>query len=301
MKVAVTGSTGLIGSALADVLHANGHDVLRLVRRTPVGVNEVRWDPGAGELDPAVLADVDGVVHLAANSVGDKRWTDQVKQQIRGTRVDGTRTVAAALAAAAPRHRVLLSASAVGWYGDTGARPVDETEPAGAGFLADVVRDWESATAAAEQAGVRTVHLRTGLVCAPKGGVLGRMLPLARLGALSPLGSGEQYQPWISLADEVGAICFLLDHDQISGPVNLTGPAPVTNTVLTHELASVLGRPAMLPHVPRFALRTVLGEFADEGVLIGQRALPRVLERAGYAFTHPALGDALRWCTGRDN
>lgn len=300
MKVAVTGSTGLIGSALVDALHAAGHDVLRLVRHQPADADEARWDPAAGELDPAVLADVDAVVHLAANNVGDKRWTEEFKQQILATRVEGTSTVAAALATAEPRPRVLLSASAVGWYGDTGDRTVDETAPAGEGFFPDVVRSWEAATESAEQAGVRTVHLRTGLVCAPKGGLLGRMLPLARLGVLSPLGSGAQYQPWISLADEVGAIRFLLEHEQISGPVNLTGPDPVSNTVFTRELMSVLGRPAVLPHVPGFALRLVLGEFADQGVLAGQRAVPRVLEQAGYAFTHPTLRDALRWCTGRD-
>lgn len=301
MKIAVSGSGGLIGRALVDVLRADGHDILRLVRRTPSGADEARWDPAAHGLDPGLLADVDAVVHLAGAGIADKRWTEGYKQQVLASRVDGTTTVAAAVAAADPRPRVLLSASAVGWYGDTGDRRVDETAPAGAGFLADVVRRWEAATVDAEAAGARTVHLRTGLVCAPHGGLLRRLLPLARLGVLSPLGSGRQYQPWISLADEVDAIAFVLNHEQISGPVNLTGPEPLTNTEFTRELLSVLGRPAVLPSVPGFALRLVLGEFADEGVLVGQRAVPRVLERAGYAFTHPTLRAALRWCTARTN
>lgn len=300
MKVAVTGSSGLIGTALVELLQASGDEVLRLVRHEPSGAGEAQWDPAAGSMDPAVLADVDAVVHLAANGVADKRWTEDYKTAILASRIDGTSTLSDALAAASPRPRVLVSASAVGWYGDTGDQRVDETAPSGEGFLADVVVQWEAATATAEQAGVRTVHLRTGLVCSPKGGLLGRLLPLGKAGLLSPLGSGRQYQPWISLVDEVDAIRFALQHEELSGALNLSGPEPVTNTELSHELMSVLGRPSLLPHVPAFALRLVLGEFADEGVLIGQRAIPAALLDAGYTFTHPTLGAALRWCTGRE-
>ena len=298
MKIAVTGSSGLIGSALLPALRDDGHTVLRLVRRPPAGADELRWDPATRTLDPAALAGVDAVVNLAGVGIGDRRWTTARKRAVLASRVDATETVSAAVAAADPRPRALLSASAIGWYGDTGDATVDESASAGHDFLAHVCLRWEAATRAAEEAGVRVAHLRSGLVCGT-GGLLGRLLPLARLGLASPLGSGRQWWSWISLADEVGAIRHVLDIDGIAGPVNLTGPEPVTNREFTKTLGRVLHRPVVLPPVPRVALRLALGEFADVGVVAGQRVLPRVLQRTGYRYRHETVEQALRWATGR--
>jgi uncharacterized protein len=295
VKIAVTGSSGLIGTALVPALTADGHEVVRLVRRTPRLADEHRWDPQHRRIDPAVLADVDGVVHLAGVGVADHRWTAAHKRRVMDSRVDGTTTISQGLAAAATaapgRERVLLSASAVGWYGDTGDTVVDESAPAGTDFLAQVCVAWEAATAPAVDAGVRVATLRTGLVLGP-GGLLARMLPLFRLGLGGRLGSGRQYFPWISLQDEVDAIRFLLTAP-VSGPVNLTAPTPVTNAEFTATLGRVVHRPAVLP-VPAAALRLVLGEFARVGVLAGQRAVPRALATAGFRFTHTDLEAALR-------
>jgi hypothetical protein len=215
------------------------------------------------------------------------------------SRVNGTVAVSQALAEAAKdgRQRVLLSASAVGWYGDTGTIPVEESTPAGDGFLADLVRQWEKSTAAAERAGLRVVRMRSGLVCGKEGGIMGRMLPLFKAGIGGPMGSGGQYWPWISLPDELAAIQFLLTAKDISGPVNLTAPTPVTNAKFSHALGRALHRPAFLP-VPGFALRIALGEFADEGVLAGQRALPQKLLDAGFTFAHPDIDSAMAWVAG---
>jgi uncharacterized protein (TIGR01777 family) len=301
VRIAVTGSSGLIGSRLVPALTEDGHEVLRLVRRTPRTAEEHRWDPQHRRIDPSLLADVDAVVNLAGTGVGDKRWTEKRKQEILSSRVDATTTVSAALAEAAAsdpgRERVLLSASAVGWYGDTGDRVVRENAPAGKDFLAHVCEQWETATAPAAQAGVRVVRLRTGLVLG-RGGLLKRLAPLFRLGVGGRLGSGEQYWPWISLTDEVDAIRFLLTAP-VSGPVNLTGPAPVTNAEFTRALAQVLHRPAVLP-VPGVALRAVVGEFAPVGILAGQRAVPAALEAAGFTWSHPDVTSALRAALGRD-
>jgi uncharacterized protein (TIGR01777 family) len=299
MKVAVTGSSGLIGSALVPALREDGHEVLRLVRRTPRTADEHRWDPAHRRIDPALLADVDAVVNLAGVGVGDHRWTQSYKQQIRSSRVDSTTTVAQALADAAAadpgRPRTLLSASAVGWYGDTGDREVTEADPAGTDFLARVCADWEAATAPAADAGVRVVTMRTGLVLG-RGGLMGRLAPLFRFGLGGTLGSGRQYWPRISLTDEVAAMRALLTAT-VSGPVNLTGPTPVTNAEFTRALARVLHRPAVLP-VPGVALRLALGEFARVGVLAGQRAVPAVLHVSGFQWTHPDLESALRAAVG---
>ncbi|GAA4751578.1 TIGR01777 family oxidoreductase [Modestobacter marinus] len=295
MKVAVTGSSGLIGSALVRSLVTDGHEVLRLVRRTPRTADEHRWEPAHRRLPDGLLDDVDAVVNLAGVGVGDRRWTEKHKQQVLDSRVDSTTTVSQALAEAAAaepgRDRVLLSASAVGWYGDTGERVVDETVPAGEDFLARVCVAWEAATAPAAAAGVRVASLRTGLVLGP-GGLLGRLLPLFRLGLGGKLASGRQYMPWISLQDEVDAIRFLLTAP-VSGPVNLTAPSPATNAEFTAALAEVVHRPAVFT-VPGFALRLALGEFADVGVLAGQRAVPEVLRSAGFEFTHEDLRAALQ-------
>ena len=293
----MTGSSGLIGSALAPDLERHGHEVIRLVRRKPQEAGEVGWDPTRRELDPSALAGVDAVVHLAGAGIGDHRWTDAYKRQLLSSRTDGTATVSEAIARAEPRPGILLSASAVGWYGDTGDRAVDETAPAGSGFLADVCRQWEASTAAAERAGVRVVHFRSGLVCSPRGGLLGRLLPLFRLGLGGKLGSGSQYWSWISLADEVAAIRHLLE-TEVSGPVNLTGPEPVTNAQFAKTLGHILHRPALAP-APRSALRIAVGKFAEEGIVAGQRVLPHALERSGYPFQHMTAEQALRWATGR--
>jgi uncharacterized protein (TIGR01777 family) len=300
MKIAVTGASGLVGRALVPALEEDGHEVIRLVRRTPRTADEHRWDPQHHRIDPALLADVDAVVHLAGVGIGDRRWSATHKQRVLSSRVDGTTTISQALAAAVAAHpgrpRVLLSASAVGWYGDTGSRVVDENAPPGTDSLAQVCREWEASTAPAEQAGVRVVHLRSGLVLG-EGGLLGRMAPLFRLGLGGRLGGGRQYWPWISLRDEVDAIRFLL-RAPLSGPVNLTAPTPVTNAQFTAALARVVHRPAVLP-VPGLALWVVLGEFARLGVLAGQRAVPTRLLDAGFTFTHTHLETALRAALAR--
>lgn len=314
MRVAVTGASGLIGSALVPHLRSVGHEVVRLVRRAPTAPDEVRWDPRAGTVDLAGLAGIDGAVHLAGAGVGDHRWTDAYKREILNSRVDGTRTIATALAALDPRPRVLVSGSAIGWYGDTGDRAVDETAPAGQGFLADVVRDWEAAARPAADAGIRVVHPRTGLVLdAPEstvgpllsvlklaaggstsgiGGAFGPLVPGVRLNVAGRLGSGQQYWSWISLRDEVCALQFLLEQDHLHGPVNLTGPRPVTNAEVTASLAQQIGR-RWLPPVPAFAIRALLGEFSSE-ILGSARVLPRVLEGAGFVFQDPTIQSAVR-------
>jgi hypothetical protein len=270
--------------------------VLRLVRRTPRTADEHRWDPQHRRIDPALLSDVDAVVNLAGTPIRPRPFTAGYKEQLRSSRLDSTITVSEALAAAATadpgRRRVLLSASAVGYYGDTGDRPVQEDAPPGSDFLARLCVDWEAATRAAEDAGVRVVHLRTGLVVG-RDAMLVRILGLVfRAGLGGRMGSGRQYWPWISLDDEVDAIRFLLTAD-VSGPVNLTGPAPVTNAEFVRRLAAAVHRPAVLP-VPGPVLSLALGEFGRSSVLAGQRAVPAALERAGYQWTHRDLDDAFR-------
>lgn len=290
MKIAITGSTGLIGSALVRALRGDGHEVLRLVRAQPRQPDEVRWDPTGGDVDVERLHGVDAAVHLAGAGVGDRRWTDSYKRTIRDSRVLGTRTLSRALASLAPRPAVLLCGSAIGWYGDTGTEAVDEGAASGDTFLAGVVREWESATSAAEEAGIRVVHPRTGLVMAESGGALGRMMPIFRLGLGGKLGTGRQFWSWITLQDEVRAAQFLLTADDVTGPVNLTAPEPVTNAEVTSALARALHRPAVVP-VPEPALRLALGEFAGE-VLMSQRVLPRRLLESGFEFSHPDIDSA---------
>ncbi|MFG1751249.1 TIGR01777 family oxidoreductase [Streptosporangium sandarakinum] len=293
MTIIVTGSSGLLGSALVRSLRADGTRVVRLVRRAPQGPDEAFWDPAEGTLDPAVLEGARAVVHLAGAGIGDRRWNEEYKREIVRSRVEGTATVARALAEL-PAGPALLSASATGFYGDTGDREVDETSPAGSGFLArDVVVPWEAATRPAAEAGVRVALLRTGLVLSRDGGLLTRILPLFRAGTGAPLGSGRQYMSWISLDDWVGAVRYILNDPEMSGPVNLTAPEPVTNERFTRALGRAVHRPTMPVAVPGFMLRAVLGEFAEEGVLIGQRVLPRRLLEAGYSFRHIRLDDAL--------
>lgn len=297
MRVIISGASGLIGSALASSLESDGHTVIRMVRRTP-GEGEIQWDPAAGLLSASDLAGADAVVHLAGAGIGDRRWTDAYKREILDSRVKGTALLAQRIAECDARPPVLLSGSAIGIYGPSDGSDLDEASPAASGFLADVCRQWEQATAPAEAAGVRVVHLRTGIVLTPKGGALAKMLPLFRLGLGGRFGNGRQWQSWISLDDEVGAIRHLLT-SSLSGPVNLTAPTPVANTEFTRVLASVLKRPALFP-VPAFGPRLLLGsELADALLFTGQKVMPRALEADGYAFTHPGLEAALRSLLGR--
>ncbi|HVL83584.1 MAG TPA: TIGR01777 family oxidoreductase [Pseudonocardia sp.] len=290
MRVVVAGSSGLIGTALVADLRAAGHEVLRLVRRARAAPDERGWDPPAGRVEPGTFDGVDAVVNLNGVGIGDRPWSGARRQLIRDSRNVPTEVLARAVA----QHRVpaLLSASGVDYYGDTGDRTVDETAPAGAGFLAEVCRDWEAATAPAAEAGARVVLMRTAPVLSPAGGILGRLRPLFRFMLGGRIGSGRQYFPWISLDDQVSAVRFLLENPSVSGPVNLAGPVPVTNAEFTRALAEAVGRPAPFV-VPGFALKAVLGEMAEELVLTGARAVPAKLESAGYRFRHTTVNDAL--------
>lgn len=294
MKIAITGASGLIGHALIRSLRGDRHDVIQLVRRTPRTADEHRWDPQHHRIDPALLADVDAVINLAGAPIRPRPFTSSYKQRLLESRLDSTTTISDALAAAADdgRSRVLLSASAVGFYGDTGARVVTEQDPAGTDFLAQLCARWEAATASAQAAGIRVVHLRTGLVLDRSAMLMQVMGRIFRLGLGGRMGNGQQYWPWIGLADEVGAIGHLLTAD-VSGPVNLTGPEPVTNAEFTSELGRQVHRPTPLP-VPSFALNLALGEFGRSSVAGGQRALPVRLRDSGYRFVHADLPSALR-------
>src|SRR5580658_6688350 len=293
MKVAVTGSSGLIGTALVAALRADGHQVIRLVRRPPRSADEERWDPRAADAGispasaaaPGPLAGLDACVHLAGAGVASRRWTRRYKAEIRASRVLGTRALAGALTKLASPPGTLVVASAIGWYGDTGGHEVDETAPAGKSFLARLVKDWEAAAEPAAEAGIRVVNLRSGLVA--------RLLPLARRGLCPRFSSGAQDMSWISLPDEIGAITFLLNDKDVSGPVNLTAPQPATNSAFTAALAAALGhrdRPWL--RVPAPALRLALGEASVE-LLTSSRVIPKRLTQAGYQFRHPAVAEAL--------
>lgn len=287
-KVAVTGATGLVGTELTAFLQGAGHDVVPVSRRTGV-----RWDPARGEIDAGGLEGVEAVVHLAGESVGTEPWTDERKAALIGSRVDSTSLLCRTLAGLQRKPAVLISASAVGYYGDGGEQVLDERSPSGDGFLAEICRAWEAPTAIARDAGVRVVNLRIGVVMSAKGGALGEMLPLFRAGGGGPLGSGAQFQPWIHLDDLLGAIAFLLDAEAVSGPVDATAPEPVRQGELAAALGSALNRPAVVP-APRFAVRLALGrQKADELVFFSQRVVPRRLLDAGYTFAWPRIGPAL--------
>ncbi|HTH87379.1 TIGR01777 family oxidoreductase [Mycobacterium sp.] len=296
--IAIAGSSGLIGSALVYALRATDHRVLRIVRRAPSNADEVFWNPDTGEFDPSALDAVDAVVNLCGVNVGDKRWSGAFKQCLRDSRIGPTEVLSTAVVEAGVP--ALINASAVGYYGDTGSRTTDETAAAGRGFMAQLCADWEAATSFAERDGTRVVLVRTGLVLAPSGGILSRIRPLFSLGLGARLGNGRQYMSWISLEDEVRALLFAITHDEVSGPVNLTGPAPVTNAEFTAALGRTVNRPTPLI-VPGFALRIALGEFAEEGLLGGQRAIPAALERAGFVFHHNTIGEALAFATAPNN
>ncbi|GAB3941950.1 TIGR01777 family oxidoreductase [Micromonospora vulcania] len=290
----MAGASGFLGTRLVERLAADGHQVTRLVRRPPRDQRERQWDPAAGQLDPAAIAGSDAVVNLAGAGVGDRRWNEGYRRLIRTSRVDSTGTLATAIAGLpeADRPRALLNSSAVGWYGNTGDRTVEEDAPAGEGFLADVCRVWEAATRPAEDAGVRVVRLRIGLPLHRDGGMLKPQLLPMRLGISGPLGGGRQWWPWISMADWLRAVLFLLDRDDIAGPVNVVGPESSTNAEFTRELARQMHRPAIMP-IPALALKVALGGFAHEA-LTSTRVLPTALTRAGFTHHHPTLPAALQ-------
>ena len=285
-RIAISGASGLIGTALVGHLKSEGHTVQRLVRRAPVAHDEVQWDPKTGYVDLTALEGVDAIIHLAGVGVGDKRWTKKYKSEILNSRLMGTTTIANAVAELKPQ--VFISASAIGWYGESGNRAVVESDRVGDDFLAAVCREWE---AAADLAGdVRTVKIRTGLVLDPTGGALGKMLPLFRLGFGGKLGSGKQWWSWITLHDQIRAIVFALEN-KISGPVNVTSPNPATNQEFTSALARALHRPAVFP-APAIALRIALGGFSSE-VLGSKKVIPSVLQDAGFTWDYPHITEAL--------
>lgn len=292
MDVAVTGSSGLIGTALGGALQRAGHRVVPMVRSEPAG-DAIGWDPDHGRIDAGGLEGVGAIVHLAGEGIGSKRWNDAQKARIRDSRVRGTALLAGTLATLNRPPKVLLSGSAVGYYGDRGDEVLTESSRAGDGFLAEVCVAWEAAAAPAREAGIRVSHLRTGIVLSAEGGALPRMLTPFRLGLGGRLGSGSQWMSWISIEDEAGAIVHLLGDDAPAGGVNLTAPNPVTNADFTAALGRALRRPAAIP-VPKIALKAVLGaEMAGELLLSSQRALPTRLLDSGYTFARPDLAGAL--------
>ncbi|HET7464007.1 MAG TPA: TIGR01777 family oxidoreductase [Longimicrobium sp.] len=291
LRIAIAGASGLIGRELSRRLEGDGHTVIRLVRREPKGAAEVRWDPEGGRVDAAGLEGVDAVVNLAGENVGE-RWTAERKRRIRASRVDGTRTLAQAVAGLARKPKVLVNASAVGIYGNRGDERVDEMSAPGGGFLAGVVRDWEAATEPAARAGVRVVLPRLGVVLTARGGALAKLLTPFRLGAGGPIGSGGQWMSWVALDDAVDVLYLSIVDERLSGPVNAVAGA-VTNEQFVRTLGRVLKRPAIIP-LPAFALKLAFGEMAEETILYSQRVEHRKLTQLGYSFEHPELEGALR-------
>ena len=294
MRILISGSSGLIGRTLTERLRSAGDTVCTLVRRKPEeSAGEIGWDPEAGVLESSRLDGVDAVVHLAGKPIAS-RWTAEMKRAIRDSRVRGTRKLAQVVAQLPRRPKLFIAASAVGFYGSRGDEPLDETSAPGTGFLADVCQEWEEAAAPARDAGIRTVHLRTGLVLSRRGGLLARLLPPFKMGAGGIVGTGRQWLSWISLADATAAIQYAIATAELSGPVNLTAPQPVPNAEFARTLGKILGRPTLVP-VPAFAVRLLLGEMGDELVLSGQRVLPQKLLALGFPFAHPDLESAIRW------
>jgi uncharacterized protein (TIGR01777 family) len=298
MKVVVTGSSGLIGSALVPFLTSGGHEVKRLVRRGPRSEDEIRWDPSRGEIDGTALEGVDAVVHLSGENVAGGRWTDARKARIRDSRIDSTRALARALASLERRPKVLISASAIGHYGDRGEEWVSESSPPAADFLAQLAVDWEAAAEPAVAAGIRVAHPRFGLVLSPAGGALAKLLPPFRLGLGGVVGPGTQYMSWVAIDDVVGALHHALVDERVSGPFNLVAPEPVTNREFTNTLGRVLARPTPVP-VPAFALKVALGEMAEATLLASTRVRPGRLQSTDYRFRFRALEEALRHLLGR--
>ncbi|PSM41242.1 TIGR01777 family protein [Streptomyces dioscori] len=291
-RIAVAGASGLIGTALVRSLTADGHEVVRLVRRTPRSDDEVEWDPERGYVDAVGLTGCDAVVNLAGAGIADRRWSDAYKRTIRESRLLGTATLAEAAATLERPPRVFLNGSAMGFYGDTGTRAVDESAPPGDGFLPSLCVEWEAAAAPAQEAGVRTVFARTGLVVAPKGGAWGRLFPLFKAGLGGKMGDGRQYWSYIALHDHVAALRFLIDSEALSGPFNLTAPEPLTNGEITAAMGRVLHRPTLFS-VPAPVLKAALGEMASE-VLGSQHVLPTRLLESGFTFAFPGIEEAIR-------
>jgi uncharacterized protein (TIGR01777 family) len=303
MNVLVTGSTGLVGSALVPFLTTGGHHVTRLVRRRQASspgaaITDVEWDPAAGRLDSASLEGIDAAVHLAGENIGTGRWTAAKKAKILDSRVRGTRLLCESLAKLSRPPGALVSASAIGIYGSRGDEPLTEENGPGAGFLADVCRQWEAAVEPAEKRGIRVARLRCGVVLSPAGGALAKMLLPFKLGAGGVVGSGKQYVSWIALDDMIGVIHHALITESLRGPVNAVTPNPVTNRELTKTLGRVLGRPTVFP-LPAFAARVAFGEMAEETILSSARVEPAKLRQSGYAFRHPELEGALRHLLGK--
>jgi uncharacterized protein (TIGR01777 family) len=291
MKVLVTGASGLLGSALVSALAADGHEVVRLIRRAPQGAGERQWQPN-GEADPRTFDGADAVVHLAGEGIASGRWSPRRKAAIRDSRMLGTRTVATSIAAAAQPPRVLISASGSHYYGDRGSKVLSETTSPGTGFLAEVCQRWEAETEPARQAGVRVVRIRTSLVLAAQGGALQKMLLPFRMGVGGRIGSGQQWWSWIALDDYVGLLLFALKTSELQGPVNAASPNPVTNAGFTRILGKVLRRPTIVP-LPEFAVRLVMGEMGQELLLSSQRIQPVAAASAGFVFRYPMLQQAL--------
>ena len=298
MKAAITGASGLIGTALVPFLKSRGHEVLRLVRRRPQATDELPWDPERGEIDHAALEGVNAVVHLAGANLAEGRWTAARKAVLRESRVTSTGFLAETLARLSRPPSVLVSSSAIGYYGNRGGEWLDETAAPGNGFLARLVADWEGACEPAAGAGIRVVPLRSGMVLTAGGGALGRMLLPFRLGMAGVLGPGTQFMSWIALDDLLGALLFVIDTPALTGPVNTTTPTPVTNREFTKTLGRVLRRPTIAP-APGFVLRLLFGELADAALLASARVLPRRLREAGFAFRFPELEAALRHLLAR--
>ncbi len=297
LRVAVTGASGLVGSALCAFLTTGGHEVHRLVRGQVLRAGEISWEPASGRIEREKLEGLDAVVHLAGENIAGGRWTASRKAAILESRTKGTRLVAETIASLASKPRVFLSASAVGTYGAHGGEPVDERVPPGAGFLAEVGRAWEGAAAPAERAGIRTVFLRLGIILSPRGGALAKMLLPFRLGAGGPIGGGRQGFSWIALDDVVYAIHHLIRSD-VSGPVNVVGPAPIPQGEFARALGRALGRPAIAP-LPGFAVRAIFGELGEQTLLSGAFVHPARLTAAGFRWSYPRLDDALAMMLGR--
>lgn len=298
MNVLVTGSSGLVGSSLVPLLESQGHRVVRLVRNQPGGDAEVRWDPGAGTIDTAGLQGVEGVVHLAGENIAEGRWTEEKKARIRSSREAGTRLLAESLAGLENPPRVLVSASAIGYYGDRGDETLSEESPPGEGFLSETCLAWEAAAKPAADAGIRVVHPRIGIVLSADGGALAKMLFPFKMGVGGVLGSGNQYMSWIAIDDLVEIIGHALVTDALRGPVNAVAPAAATNREFTKTLGRVLVRPTLLP-MPGFAARLAFGEMADALLLASTRVAPARLEQSGYSFRYPQLEGALRHVLGK--
>jgi uncharacterized protein (TIGR01777 family) len=293
MKVLVTGATGLVGSELVPFLTGQGHEVFRLTRSAPREARDIVWDPSRHEIPRGRIDGTDVVVHLAGENIAGQRWNEKFKQELRSSRVDATKLLCETLLKLEKKPKTLLCASAVGFYGDRGTDWLNETSVAGTGFLPDLCRDWEAACKPAQDAGIRVIQMRFGIILSPKGGPLAKMRTPFSMGMGGVVGSGNQYWSWISIDDVVGAIKFFIDQEKLSGPVNVTAPCPVTNYDFTKTLGAVLHRPTMVP-MPALAARFAFGEMADALLLASARVMPNRLSESGYRFQYPTLETALK-------